>query len=117
MLVSSVPLSETIIAGRLRVAMTASSSRATRRPDRDVSATRHRHSAVKSSTTASTHAIENPIYKRALQQYSGDSAAVNAIDEGFGEGLSLEPELIGKTSPTCPQARRTCGAWGLPAVS
>ena len=42
-------------------------------------------------------AIENPIYKRALKQYSGDSAAVNAIGEGFEEGLSMEPELIGKT--------------------
>ena len=52
MLVSSVPLSETHMAGRPRVAMTASSSRATRRPGSEVSATRQRHSRVKSSTTA-----------------------------------------------------------------
>jgi hypothetical protein len=42
-------------------------------------------------------AIQNPLYKRALKQYSGDSAAVNAIDEGFEEGLTMEPEAIAKT--------------------
>jgi hypothetical protein len=42
-------------------------------------------------------AIKNPIYKRALKQYSGDSAAVNAIDEGFETGLTMEPEAITKT--------------------
>ncbi len=52
MLVSSVPLSETQAKGQPRVAMTASSSRATRLPDSDVTATRHRHSREKSSTTA-----------------------------------------------------------------
>ena len=50
--VSSVSLSETHIAGRPRGAMMASSSRATRRPLSDVSATKVRHSRVKSSTTA-----------------------------------------------------------------
>ena len=53
MLVNSVPLSVTIVAGRPRRAMTASSSRATRTPDSEVSATSVRHSRVKSSTTAS----------------------------------------------------------------
>jgi hypothetical protein len=38
MLVSSVPLSETIIAGQPRIAITASSSREVRRPDSEVSA-------------------------------------------------------------------------------
>ena len=51
MLVSSVPLSETHMAGRPRAAMRASSSRTTRKPGRDVSATSARHSRVKSSTT------------------------------------------------------------------
>jgi hypothetical protein len=53
MLVSSVPLSLTIIAGQPRQAITASSSRPTRAPDNDVSATNAMHSRVKSSTTAS----------------------------------------------------------------
>jgi len=52
MQVSSVPLSETIIAGQPRRVITASSSRATRRPGNDVSATSARHSRVKSSTIA-----------------------------------------------------------------
>jgi hypothetical protein len=50
MLVSSVPLSETMLTGRPRPAMMASSSRATRTPDSEVSAARHKHSRVKSST-------------------------------------------------------------------
>ena len=50
--VSSVPLSETHIAGRPRAAMRASSSRATRSPGSEVSATSARHSRVKSSTIA-----------------------------------------------------------------
>ena len=53
MLVNSVPLSLTIISGRPRRAITASSSRPTLAPDSDVSATRAMHSRVKSSTTAS----------------------------------------------------------------
>jgi hypothetical protein len=44
MLVISVPLSETIVLGFPRLAMRQFSSRASRVPDRDVSATRHRHS-------------------------------------------------------------------------
>ena len=51
MLVSSVPLSETTVSGAPRRPMMASSSRATRLPDSEVSATRPRHSRVKSSTT------------------------------------------------------------------
>jgi hypothetical protein len=42
-------------------------------------------------------AIKNPLYKRALNQYAGDSAAVNAIDDGFENGLSMEPDAIGET--------------------
>jgi hypothetical protein len=53
MLVSSVPLSLTISRGLPRRAIRASSSRATRCPESDVAATRHRHSRLKSSTTAS----------------------------------------------------------------
>jgi len=41
--------------------------------------------------------IQNPAYKGALKQYAGDSAAINAIDDGFNEGLSMEPEIIAKT--------------------
>jgi hypothetical protein len=44
--VSSVPLSETIVAGLPRQAMTASSSRTTRVPESDVTAMRARHSRV-----------------------------------------------------------------------
>jgi len=51
--VSSVPLSLTIVSGRLpRRRMMSSSSRATRRPEIDVSAINARHSRVQSSTTA-----------------------------------------------------------------
>ncbi len=47
MLVSSVPLSETIVTGLLRRRlMSASSSRVTRHPDKEVSATRARHSRL-----------------------------------------------------------------------
>lgn len=42
-------------------------------------------------------AIDNPTYKGALKQYAGDSASVNALQDGFDEGLSMEPELISKT--------------------
>lgn len=52
MLVNSVPLSETIVFGIPRSATTRSSSRATRWPDNDVSATSTRFSRLKSSTTA-----------------------------------------------------------------
>ena len=51
-LVNSVPLSETHMLGRPRRATTASSSRTTRNPGSDVSATSVRHSRVTSSTTA-----------------------------------------------------------------
>jgi hypothetical protein len=52
MLVSSVPLSDTHVAGGPRLVMIVSSSRPTRSPDSDVSASRQRHSRVKSTTTA-----------------------------------------------------------------
>lgn len=52
--VSSVLLSETIISGRRRAPTMASSSRATRRPESDVSTASARHSRVKSSTTTRT---------------------------------------------------------------
>lgn len=47
---SSVPLSETINAGRPCTEQSRSSSRTTRTPERDVSSTLARHSRVKSST-------------------------------------------------------------------
>jgi len=53
MLVSSVPLSDTHVFGLPRIAMMVSSSRATRAPESEVSATSARHSRVQSSTTAS----------------------------------------------------------------
>lgn len=40
--------------------------------------------------------IQNPRYKRALDQFAGDSAAMNAIDDGFESGLTMEPEAITK---------------------
>ena len=52
MLVSSVPLSLTTVAGLPRMAMRVSSSRATRMPDSEVSAASARQSRVKSSTIA-----------------------------------------------------------------
>jgi cytochrome c len=52
--VSSVPLSLTIIVGRPRRAITASSSRTTRRPPIELSTTRASASRVKSSTIAGT---------------------------------------------------------------
>ena len=54
MLVSSVPLSETIVAGLPRTAMMASSSRITRKPEREKSGTLARHSLLKSSITLSS---------------------------------------------------------------
>jgi hypothetical protein len=51
--VSSGPLSLTTISGLPRIVVNVSSSRATRAPDSDVSATSARHSRVKSSTTQS----------------------------------------------------------------
>src|SRR5258708_452556 len=50
--VSSVPLSPTIVFGRPCWRITSFSSRATRRPEIEVSATSARHSRVQSSTTA-----------------------------------------------------------------
>lgn len=38
--------------------------------------------------------IQNGAYKRALNQFAGDSAAMNAIDDGFENGLAMEPEAI-----------------------
>jgi hypothetical protein len=54
LLVSSVLLSETIIAGLPRIAMMASSSRITRRPDNEKSGIAARHSLLKSSITLSS---------------------------------------------------------------
>jgi hypothetical protein len=42
-------------------------------------------------------AIENQPYKAALARYAGDSAVVNALDDGFDNGLKMDPELIRKT--------------------
>src|SRR2546423_13017593 len=73
--VSSVPLSETHIAGRPREAIRALSSRTTRRPGSEVSPTSARHSRVKSSTIArmrnrrpSAKAIQAPMLIGTLRQ-------------------------------------------------
>jgi hypothetical protein len=90
MLVSSVPLSETHVTGRLRTRMSRSSSRATRMPDSEVSATRHKHSRVKSSTTARirktpavgqcvAHEIQGPALVRALWQCDRRSGAKGSL--------------------------------------
>src|SRR6185295_9252975 len=42
-------------------------------------------------------AIDNQPYKAALSRYSGDSAMVNALDNGFEDGLKMDPELIKST--------------------
>lgn len=42
-------------------------------------------------------AIQNQPYKSALARYSGDSAMVNALDDGFDEGLKMDPEKIKST--------------------
>lgn len=47
----SIPLSLTMVSGRSRWAMMASNSRAARRPDSEVSATKARHSHVQLSIT------------------------------------------------------------------
>lgn len=49
-------------------------------------------------------AIQNPAYKRALNQYAGDSAAVNAIDDGFEAGIKMEPDAIAQTLKGMTQA-------------
>lgn len=75
MLVISVPLSETIVFGFPRPAMRLSNSRESRPPDRDVSAIRHRHSRVKSSTTARTRkrrpSVKASLTKSRLQRSLG----------------------------------------------
>ncbi len=43
------------------------------------------------------NAIQNPAYKKALNQFAGDSALMNAIDDGFENALTMEPEAIVKT--------------------
>lgn len=40
--------------------------------------------------------IENKPYKHALRVFAGDSAMMNAIDDGFEGGLKMEPEAITK---------------------
>lgn len=42
-------------------------------------------------------AMDNPQYRAALKQYAGDSAMVNALDEGFEEGMKMAPEKIQAT--------------------
>jgi hypothetical protein len=42
-------------------------------------------------------AMDNQPYKQALSQYAGDSAMANALDDGFENGLKLDPEMIRKT--------------------
>ena len=82
MLVSSVPLSETIIAGQPRRAMTASSSRATRRPGSDVSATSARHSRVKSSTIAR-------IRNRRPSANASDRKSSSSAGRPYGSAITL----------------------------
>lgn len=88
MLVNSVPLSLTIMVGRLRSAITPSTSRATRMLDGDVSATRQRHSAVKSSTTAN---IRN---RRLAAKTSDTKSRLQrglALVEDYGSACSRVP--------------------------
>ncbi len=42
-------------------------------------------------------AIDNPPYKAALNKYAGDSALVNAIDDGFENFLKMDPQEIRST--------------------
>lgn len=42
-------------------------------------------------------AIENPVYKRALKTYAGDSALNNALDDGYAAFNKMQPEEIAKT--------------------
>ena len=81
MLVSSVPLSLTIIAGGPRRAITASSSRPTRAPDNEVSATNARHSRVKSSTIARMRnrrlSVSVSLTKSSDQRWFGPCGNVN----------------------------------------
>ncbi len=41
-------------------------------------------------------AIHNQPYKQALSRYAGDSAMVTALDDGFEQGLKMDPEQIAK---------------------
>lgn len=49
-------------------------------------------------------AMDNPAYKSALRRYAGDSAVASALDDGFENGLKMDPEAITTTlanlSPT-----------------
>lgn len=40
------------------------------------------------------NAIQNPAFHRAVRAFADDSTAINALDRGFNEGMSMEPEAI-----------------------
>jgi ABC-type branched-subunit amino acid transport system substrate-binding protein len=103
MLVSSVPLSLTIIIGRPRRAITASSSRPTRVPDNDVSATNAMHSRVKSSTTARISVSQLAKEKNRIAIISGSGASRLTND-------ACTPNSIHYTYDTYALARGTGSA-------
>ena len=92
MLVSSVPLSETQPFGRPRRAISASSSRATRTPDSEVSGISARLSRVKSSTMARMRK-RRPLLKQS--------------DTKSSDQRSLGP--LGSASGAHARLRRVCG--------
>src|SRR5471032_1706261 len=99
MLVSSVPLSETQLSGLPRRAMRASSSRATRWPDSDVSATRHRHSrSCDTPAAGSPHARckggpRLPAWLRASPFFCRDVLQHGVVQHRLGQQL-LQPTVL-----------------------
>ena len=77
MLVSSVPLSETHIAGRPRAAMRASSSRATRRPGSEVSA--HQRQAFPREVVDDRQDAEAPAIGERIRQEVQAPALIGAL--------------------------------------
>jgi hypothetical protein len=64
------------------------------------------------------NAIKNEPYKRALNQYAGDSAAISAIDDGFENGLKkMDPRPSKQPLRGWASQRLTCGALASPARS
>jgi choline dehydrogenase-like flavoprotein len=87
--VNSLPLSLAII---LRSPMSRSSSLATRRPESDVSATRHRHYLVQSKATVRTRDLRPPVNWSYTK--SSDQRALAASGIGIGARVPVARLLV-----------------------
>jgi hypothetical protein len=51
-------------------------------------------------------AIENPAFHRASREFASDSAPIDALNEGYDQGLRMEPEAIQQTLADLAPAER-----------